>query len=290
MILIDFNQLAISNFVIANRWKRPPGQETGVKGLSGQEARYMILSSILKAKKMFGSKYGEVVICCDDRDSWRKDFFPYYKAKRRQARKDDDMNWQVIYNHLDEIRPELSTYLPYKVVQVDKCEADDIIAILAQKYSRTEKILVYSSDKDFPQLQRFKNVEQYNPRTKQFVYVDNPAAYKMEHIILGDEGDGVPNIKSDDNTFLDPNKRQKSIFREKLKEWVVTPKEKWCDEKMLRGFERNQTLIDFDFIPSDITRNIIDGYDSAPTATKKELSEYFRIFRLVNMVKNLQDF
>ena len=111
-----------------------------------------------------------------------------------------------------------------------------------------------------------------------------------EHIILGDGGDGIPNIKSADNVFLDPNNRQKSIFREHLKEWIVTPPTEWCDDVMLRGYNRNQTLIDFDYIPSKFVAEIFENYDAAHVATRKQLSEYFRAKKLKNMVKDLQDF
>ena len=285
MILIDFSQLAIASITGNGKW-----QKKKLADITAQEARYMILSSILKAKRQFGRKYGEVVICCDAPSSWRKEYFEFYKAHRKKQRNDSGIDWKTIFHHLSEIRPELMENLPYKVLQVDKCEADDIIAVLCQKYSRNEKILIYSSDKDFAQLQQYPNVEQYNPRTKQYFRVDDPKAYAKEHIILGDGGDGIPNIKSADNVFLDPNNRQKSIFREHLKEWIVAPPTEWCDDVMLRGYNRNQTLIDFDYIPSKFVAEIFENYDAAHVATRKQLSEYFRAKKLKNMVKDLQDF
>lgn len=285
MILIDFNQLAIANLVAGGKWK---GKK--LADITSQEARYMILSSILKAKRQFGNKYGDVVICCDAASSWRKDYFEFYKAHRKKSRKTDGIDWNTIFSHLDIIRPELMENLPYKVLRVDKCEADDIIAVLCQKYSRNEKMLIYSSDKDFAQLQQYPNVEQYNPRTKQFVRVEDPKAFAKEHIILGDGGDGIPNIKSADNVFLDPNNRQKSIFREHLKEWIHQPPADWCDDTMLRGYNRNQMLIDFHYIPKNFVSSICENYDGAYQASRKELMNYFREKQLRNLVSDLQDF
>jgi len=285
IILIDFNQVVIANFVAGGKWK---GKK--LSQISDQEARYMIFASILKAKKQFGNKYGEVVICCDDKTSWRKDFFEFYKANRKKNRKEDGIDWAAIFSHLEIIRPELMDNLPYKVVSVPKCEADDIIAVLCQKYSRNEKMLIYSSDKDFAQLQQYPNVEQYNPRSKQFFKVDNPKAFTKEQIILGQTKDGIPNIKSADNIFLDPDNRQKSIMRDRLRTWISEPPSEWCDETMLRGYNRNQTLIDFNHIPSEYISSIVENYDTAYKATRKELMEYFREKRLRNLVSDLQDF
>jgi hypothetical protein len=57
MILLDYNQISISNLMVHMN-KNAILEEDLV--------RHMILNSIRLYKNRFSDKYGEVVICCDD--------------------------------------------------------------------------------------------------------------------------------------------------------------------------------------------------------------------------------
>lgn len=256
--------------------------------------RHMVLANLRMYKNKFSDKYGTMVICCDDRKYWRREYFPYYKANRKKDRQASDLDWHVIFDVLNKIRNELKENFPWKVLQVEHAEADDIIATMCHRYGKylmnedAEKILILSSDKDFVQLQKYANVDQYSPIQKQFVRINNPARYLKEHIIKGDRGDGIPNFLSPDDTFIN-NGRQKPIKTANLTEWATMEPEDFCSEKMLRGYKRNQTLVDLDFIPSHVTESINKHYDDYQIK-KGDLLNYFIKHRLKNLMENLNDF
>ena len=76
------------------------------------------------------------------------------------------------------------------------------------RVERSEDILIISSDKDFQQLQSFGNIKQYSPAHREYLVCENPEWYLSNHIIRGDSSDGIPNILSDDDTFINPDKKQ----------------------------------------------------------------------------------
>jgi hypothetical protein len=252
--------------------------------------RHMVLNSLRYYRTKFGNKYGRLVICADNRHYWRKDVFEYYKAGRKKNRDKSPLDWNMIFDTLNKLREEISEYLPYQVLNVDGCEADDLIGVLAKKNHTAEKILVLSGDRDFIQLQKWPNIEQYAAIQKQFLNTDNPVEYLREHIMLGDSGDGIPNFKSADDIFVSGG-RQTSIRKSDLARWVKESKpENFCDIGMLRGYRRNQTLIDLDFIPKEIQKAIVDAFDKPFTESRKKLFDYFVRFKLSNLMDHIQEF
>jgi len=287
MILVDLNQVMLSNLM-----RQIAVSKT--KTVDEDLVRHMVLANLRMYKNKFSDKYGKMVICCDDRKYWRREFFPYYKANRKKDRAASDLDWHMIFDVLNKIRDELKDNFPWKVLQVEHAEADDIIATMCHRHGQylmnddAEKILILSSDKDFVQLQKYANVDQYSPIQKQFVRINNPARYLKEHIIKGDRGDGIPNFLSPDDTFIN-NGRQKPIKTAKLTEWSTMEPEDFCSEKMLRGYKRNQTLVDLDCIPSHICDDINKQYDEYQIK-KGDLLNYFIKHRLKNLMENLNDF
>ena len=213
MILVDYNQVMLASLFAGI------GNHTNVE-LDENLLRHMFLNSIRFNRKKFNNEYGEIVLCCDNTNVWRKDYFPYYKANRKKNRDESELDWNALFDVIHEIRREIEEFFPYKVVYVDRCEADDIIATLCMEHGTelntgAEKILILSGDKDFIQLQRFANVDQYNPVLKKWVRHANPQQYITEHILKGDTGDGVPNILSEDNCLAVGN-RQKPMTKKKM--------------------------------------------------------------------------
>ena len=227
-ILVDLNQVLISNLMqqINNNPK--------IK-LEESLIRHMVLNSLRSYITQFKSKYGDMIICCDSKTYWRRDFFPFYKANRKKDREKSGFDWNLIFLTLNKIRDELKENFPYKVLEVDKAEADDIIGVLAARLSAHEDILILSSDKDFAQLQKYPNVTQYSPILKRFIKTEDPQGYIKEHIIRGDRGDGVPNFLSPDNIFA-VGGRQKVINTKKLQEWLRSDPSGGCEkDNMKRG-------------------------------------------------------
>ena len=277
-ILIDLNQVLISNLM------QQINSNPKVK-LDENLIRHMVLNSLRSYVKQFKEKYGEVIVACDSKRSWRRDFYPFYKSNRRKAREESGFDWNLIFDTLGKIREELKENFPYKVIEVEGAEADDIIGVLAARKAPHEEILILSSDKDFVQLQKYPNVIQYSPIMKRFVKTDNPHKFVKEHILKGDRGDGIPNFLSADNVFA-LGERQKTINSKKLNEWLNKTPEEFCvNDVMLRGYKRNQMLVDLEFTPMNIQENIINEYDTVVVPNRQKLLSYFMEKKLKNLRK-----
>jgi len=282
-ILIDLNQVLISNLM------QQIGSNPKIK-LDEGLIRHMVLNSLRSYSKQFKSKYGDIVVACDSKRYWRRDVFPFYKAHRKKDREKSEFDWHLIFETLNKIRDELKEFFPYRVIEVDGAEADDIIAVLTARMAPHEEILILSSDKDFVQLQKYPNVAQYSPILKRFLKTENPAEFIKEHIIRGDKGDGIPNFLSADNTFV-IGERQKVINTKKLKEWISSSPEDFCvTDNMLRGYKRNQILVDLDYVPESIKEQIVDAYDTIKPGSRQKMLNYFIENRLKNLIEVLDEF
>jgi len=282
MIIFDFNQVAISNLMEQIGSSKTAVDETLV--------RHMILNTIRTYVKKYKESYGpEVVIACDSKNYWRRGIFPQYKAGRKKARESSGHDWNTIFDCLNKIRDELKVYSPYKVIEIETCEADDIIAVLAMKFAATQKVMILSSDKDFAQLQRFPNVEQYSPILKKIIKEPLPLAQLKQLIIRGDKGDGIPNILSADDCFV-TGTRQKPITEAKIIGWMNQEPSEFCNDLMLRNFSRNETLIDLTKIPENLKESILHTYENAKGKTKQEFMNYMIANRLKNLFNVIDEF
>jgi hypothetical protein len=282
MIIIDYNQVAISNLMEQIGSSKDPVDENLV--------RHMILNTIRNYVKKFRNDYGsEIVIACDSRKYWRKDIFEYYKASRKKTRETSGHDWTAIFDCLGTIKEELKQYSPYKVLEVPTCEADDIISVLTENFHAEQKVMIISSDKDFCQLQKFSNVIQYSPTSKKIIKENFPELHLKQLIIRGDRSDGIPNILSPDDVFISGT-RQKPIMEAKLINWLNQQPQEFCDEKMLINFKRNQQLIDLTFIPENLKTDILNHYHEQKPKTKTEFMNYMIKYKLKNLIELLGEF
>ena len=173
------------------------------------------------------------------------------------------------------------------MVHLDRAEADDVIAVLAKQWTRDDKVLILSGDKDFMQLQKYDNVKQYSPVQKKFLRVDNPQEFLFEHIVRGDTGDGIPNCLSKDSTFVSGD-RQTPITKKRLTEWMQKGKVDYKNGDV--GFDRNQRLIDFDYIPEDLAKDIVRVFEDAPAGDRRNLFPYFVDKRLSKLMEHITEF
>jgi 5'-3' exonuclease len=233
-----------------------------------------------------------MVLACDG-GSWRKQIYPQYKANRKTSRDASGLDWQEFFRILGMVRDEVKEHLPYKVVHIQGIEADDVIGALTEKtqnFGENEPVMIISADKDFIQLQQYSNVRQFSPMTKAFVKEKDATQYLFEHIIRGDRGDGVPNFLSSDNVFV-IGERQKVINKKRLTEWINSDPIEFCvNDTMLRGYKRNQTLVDLDYTPESIKSKIVDAYDNTKPNSRQKLLTYFIENRLKNLIPIIDEF
>jgi len=283
MILVDLNQVLLSGLM---------AQIASQKNMKLEEdlVRHLVLNILRNHIKNFRNEYGEVVLCCDNRKYWRKEFFPFYKAGRKKTREKSDLDWHLIFDMLGKFKQELKDNFPYKVIDVDGAEADDIIGTLVPRHAGQEKVLILSSDGDFLQLQQWgKNVKQYNPALKKYLKSENPLEELKEKIIRGDKGDGIPNVFSPSDCFV-RDLRQKAITKGILSKLMSENHGDWEDENARIGFSRNQTLIDLRQIPTEIKEQIINTYDETKPASRQKLFNYFIEYKLMNLMDVIEDF
>ena len=274
--LVDFSQVFIGSYMTASKFA----------SVDMDVIRPAVLNTLRMYRTKFVAEFGELILCCDDRKTWRKEIFPNYKASRKKTRAATSIDWDNLYECLNVLKEELTEWFPYKLVQVEKAEADDIIAILVGLLN--ERTLILSSDKDFVQLHGF-NVRQYSPMQKKFVEGD--AKWNLhEKIIKGDVGDGVPNIMSDDNVFVDEGRRQKPITKKKVDAWYELDPDMYCSSEMLRNYNRNKQLVDLGEVPESIRINITKQFESVVVGDRKRLLTYFINHRLKNLTESLSEF
>ncbi len=256
--------------------------------------RHVAISSIKSYKKKYGKEYGDVIICCDGMGYWRKEVFAHYKGMRKKSREASDFDWKFIFNTLSEIREDLRTEFPYKVLNIKRCEADDIIAILAestQQFGKNEKVMIVSSDKDFKQLHKYENVKQFSPMLKKLVVVNKKELnqWMVEHVVKGDAGDGVPNILSPDDTFM-TGTRQKSISAKRLEEFFVKGYDACANDEERNGWKRNATLVDFAFIPEELKDIIMEAYEAPALGDKNSVFNYLVKNRCRMLLDEINEF
>jgi len=312
---VDFSQIAISNFHQQLKGAQPPqvryDPETGeaqvyTEGLQPNLLRHMILNSLRKIKREFGNRYGQIVLCADSHSYWRKDVFPNYKANRKKNRDASDIDWDLVFQTLNELREEIKINFPYKVMYVPRAEADDVIAVLANTFRHTEPILIVSSDKDFIQLLD-QNVAIYRPIQKELLLLSpsdltaNLSAetfytkkqvdrFLKEHIIRGDTGDGVPNFLSPDDVFVTEGTRQKPIMSAKVEQWIHQAPEEFCNEETLKNYNRNKQLVDLDAIPQDVQDVIMAEFEKPIVGKASRIYSYFVRHRMKSLLEVMGEF
>jgi hypothetical protein len=298
VIILDYSQIALSNILpFQSDIKRQSPEE--IKNL----IRHTTLSTIKSYKKKYGKEYGEMIIACDGRNYWRKTVFPHYKASRKASREKSDLDWGLIFETLAELRTDLIENFPYKVIINEGAEADDIIAVLTEftqthllteggLFPEPQKVLIVSSDKDFIQLQKNQNVRQWSPMQKKFVQgsYKEVQEYTIEHIVKGDSGDGIPNILSKDDVFVSGD-RQKPFSSKRLPEFYEKGIEACKNDEERRNYQRNQTLVNFDYIPEELSKMIIYNYENTkPKGDKNSVMNYLIKNQCRLLLDEIEDF
>ena len=250
MILMDFSGIAVATIAVN-------------KVNDEQMLRHMMLNSVRMYNKKFRDQYGQMIICCDGANNWRRGYFPQYKANRRKSRDESGFDWAEAFRIMHKVKEEIKENFPYKVIHLEGCEADDIIGTMVehtQEFGQYEEVMIVSSDKDFLQLQKYNNVRQWSHILKKEIKDPHPKLNLIDKILSGDTGDGIPNVLSGDNTFVNGerqtplSKKKKEAMMQDLSEAVGLSAE-WY-----RNYQRNQKLIDLTRTPQKLKNEIINDF------------------------------
>jgi 5'-3' exonuclease len=241
-----------------------------------------MLNSIQKLKSKH--RPNEVIICFDS-ISWREKFFPFYKARRKLKKKEADVDYAEFIETINEIKEDFETFFPYKIMQVKWAEADDIIGVLVKILKADRKMIVIASrDKDFKQLLG-SNVKLWDTVDWAWKKVEDPKTFLIRQILSGDANDDVPNVKSDDDTFITDGKRQKAcgpktidkILQQGIQEWVK-------ENDLLKNYRRNKRLIQLSpvSIPEKVWNAVVETYEACEDKKPNYMviMEYFQRNRM----------
>ena len=253
--------------------------------------RSVTISSICGLLRTFEEDWRNLIIASDS-SSWRKDYYEHYKASRKKSKRDSHIDFERAREFFSQFIEELKDLLPGPVIKVPGCEADDIIGTLALKLSEVERVVIVSRDKDFIQLYR-DDIWLYDPFKKEFVEEvkvgtekmtiktqKDAKRYLMYQILMGDNCDGIPNVKSDDDTFVNPTKRQKPFGIKTIKKQIQTRDDlKKLVDQYYDNWQRNKLMIDLTQIPENFKIDIVDQYEEQ---IKNNLTKTFDVSKMLN--------
>ncbi len=221
--------------------------------------RHLVVASV--QAYVSKSDYDRVIIAYDARHYWRKDIYPEYKGNRKKQRDDSIINFDNFLPILDQFILEFKAiFKSLYHIEIDNAEADDVAAVLTKHFSDSgESTELITTDKDFNQLLKLKNVSIFNPIKKEMVKCLNPEKELQIKCITGDRGDNIFAIKPK----CGPATAEKLLRSGQLAEFVLMEESNLSTEQnlMVKNYKRNIQLIDFEYIPTTIKKSIINGYN-----------------------------
>ncbi len=243
-------------------------------------------------------KPNETILAIDSK-SWREDAFTYYKAKRKLKRVDNPIEFKLIYACIDALLIDLKE-MNYKIIKVDKAEADDIIGVLCDKFEKdvdTKKVYIISRDKDFQQLTS-KKISLYDPIENEIITCNDKDVFLIRLILGGDRSDGIPNVLSDNDVFINENKRQKPCGVKKIDKILTEGLDSYLENDAIfrENYNRNQKLITLNeqFIPEKVWKTTHTKYDEATATFKRksaiQIGNHFRKIGLNGLMMKINHF
>jgi 5'-3' exonuclease len=145
-------------------------------------------------KKGINADFNNWVFCRDSHPKSKYEIYPEYKGTRDKNKFNPI---PLAIQFLQELAPAA------KWAQADGYEADDVIATLAVKYSKTQRAIVVSGDKDLWQLLRYENIRIFSPLLNEFIGVNHiekafsirdPKLIGLYKALWGDTSDNIKNL------------------------------------------------------------------------------------------------
>lgn len=254
---------------------------------------HLVFTNVLYTAQKFGAWTGNpMVMALDSKPYWRTKYYadnrlkfaeyknPKFEKYKGNREKDDTIPWDAIYQVYTSVMVSLRDFSDFFVVGVDGAEADDVIAVATKHYSALgQDVIVVSSDKDFKQLNRPPHVKVWDPIKKMFIPTMNIEHWKRVHALMGDKGDNILAVKPK----VGPKTAEK--MAPDLDYHLQT------DPELRERYEFNRTLTDFDRIPEDITKAIVEKIESQGyNYNAMSLLKAFKEFRLSKVAENVHRF
>lgn len=267
-LLVDTNNLA---FVIRHSSLKKPQS----RAKKEEFATEYILLQMIKTTLSYARKFGcnAIVIAADSKNTWRTDLYPMYKGKDDKI---DDPYYKDTIEAAKRFIDFFTNQTSAMVLSVDRCEADDIIAVWCQESPTTNVIL--SSDKDFLQLVDDKTSLYSIP---QRTFREIPEGTTAEYLLFlkcfrGDMG-------SDNITSAYPRVREtliKEAYNDDFKLLNMLETVLPSGEKVGDLFERNMNLIDLSLQPCMYRTLILQAINNYSYGTYSEFKAIRALFEL----------
>jgi 5'-3' exonuclease len=190
---------------------------------------------------------------CKRSEIWRNELFPSYKGTRDNSPENGFMGgpfFKMVYEEQLFVKGGASTILKH-----DRLEADDCIALAVKQLLSTQpncEIYIVTSDKDYLQLAT-ANVHLYNLAFKNLAEqkssTNNAKCDLFCKILTGDPSDNIPSVFPK----CGPKTAMKYFENEDLLEKKLAE-----DEKYRKQYELNRTIIDFNYIPQELSSAFLD--------------------------------
>lgn len=282
-LLIDLNNLAIRNFFTT--------EIQPVEDPQYNLWKYEIFSQIYWTLVKFSAS--EVILGIDGSNSWRKLVFPRYKGHRKKERR-EDVDWDKLFSELTELHESIRHNIPFKVIQLNRAEADDVIGVLSSHLSNN--IVIISNDHDYKQLCD-NRIKVFNPTKKEHMELEEDKETFLRKLALkGQAKDNIFNVKTPSDY---PDELRKPGFGDKSVEKVMDQNldeflerrehitKNYVDENekeveynkcftLKENYDRNRILIDFDYIPLRLRNTIINEYESYKLPNPESIYSFFK--------------
>jgi 5'-3' exonuclease len=244
--------------------------------------KHMFMNSFLNTIVKFNPS--KVILAFDTKGSWRYDIYPSYKSNRKIARDKAVIDFEKFFPIFSEFKDEIKdVFKTVYVLEHPKAEGDDIIAVLCKEQFKKNQNIIVSTDKDMHQLLIEKNNQQFDPINNKIVSCINPLRELDLKIITGDKSDAIPAIRPRTGTAT-----AESILKEGIDDFL----EEEGNEEYKKNYIRNRILIDFNFIPKDLSESIINTYCKYEIGQIEgsKIMNFFSKNRLNKMMQDWQNY
>ena len=243
--------------------------------------RYLVFDSIYE--QLGHIRACEVILAVDDKNSWRKSFFPRYKETRKPKREKQKLpvGWNCVFDKVNEYLKDLRHHMPFRVMKVRSAEADDIIAVLAREltyHDKEIKCIISSNDEDYLQLSA-ERIKIWNPSKRKYVtHVKSPARFLLEKILMGQAKDDIFNVRTPNNWPVGKRKPSMGkVMTKKILDGRPKDVKNWLTiHNYEKNFRRNRILIDFNYIPKTIEQRILETYDQYNFPPPRNIMPFFK--------------
>ena len=327
MVIVDFSHLAHRNLYTAISLTKPKKINGKYEDSFMNMFYHLMLNSLRHIQKKFSGH--EIILAIDSRKNWRKEIYPEYKEHRKNTRNESDINFDLYFKKLEAFINILDKCFPYKVIKVENAEADDIIAVISKKFNNV--IIVTSDKDLKQCLLYNARMYDPIKQTEIKMSKEELQLFKQLHILLGDSSDNIPNVMKEleytkefiqflnlNNIYqFNPEKLEsleifeklKKDFEEKFPEKEIYKKTRFGEKtalkfikenkfeeyknnsKFIKNYERNQKLIDFEYIPKEIENKILEEFKTKENHYNGACIQKFLIkFNLNEQFKNMNNF